>query len=119
MKKATILTFAFISALSMPVIEQAYAGTQTLSGTISDAMCVRKHMMPGKSSTQCAQECVKAGSTYVLVVGDKVYSLNGKTTAIAPFAGRHVQIKGTVNRTTIDVGSIQENGGTSQTAKPM
>jgi hypothetical protein len=108
MKNTAILTLALISALVTPAIQKAYASIQTVDGIVSDSMCVKKHMMPGKSSAQCSQECVKAGSTYVLVAGDKVYSLNGKAATIAPFAGKHVQVQGNVNQKTIDVSSIQE-----------
>jgi hypothetical protein len=108
MKKTAILILALISAFAAPTIQRVYASTQTIDGIVSDSMCAKKHMMPGKSSAQCAQECVKVGSTYVLVVGETVYSLNGKAAAIAPLAGKHVQVQGNVNQKTIDVSSIQE-----------
>lgn len=108
MKNKVLLTFALISSIFPPVVQQLYASTQTVGGVVSDSMCVKKHMMPGKSQAQCIQECVKAGSTYVLVVGDKVFSLNAKPATIAPFAGRHVQVQGNVKEKTIDVTSIQE-----------
>lgn len=50
-------------------------------------------MMPSKSDAQCIQECVKVGSKYVLVVGDNLYTLDARAQAIAPFVGKHVQIR--------------------------
>ena len=48
--------------------------TKSLTGTVSDAMCGKTHMMKGESAAQCTRECVKSGSDYALVVGDKVYT---------------------------------------------
>lgn len=50
---------------------------QTLTRTISDAMCGSKHMMTNVSLAQCVRECVKGGSDYDLISGDKVYMLKG------------------------------------------
>jgi hypothetical protein len=119
MKNTAILTLALISALAASAVQEVYASTQTVDGIVSDSMCAKKHMMPGKSSAQCTQECVKAGSTYVLVAGDKVYSLNGKTATIAPFAGKHVQVQGNVNQKAIDVSSIQEEKTASRAGMQM
>jgi len=40
----------------------AFGAGQTLTGTLGDDMCGKKHMMPGKSDAECTRECVKAGS---------------------------------------------------------
>ena len=98
-----IIISAILTGSVMLLGSQAYAATQTLSGVISDSMCVKKHMMPGKSDSECIRECVKSGSAYVLVVGNKSYTLKGKAAAIAPFAGKHVTIQGTVDNSTIAV----------------
>jgi len=71
-------------------------------------MCIKKHMIPGKTDAECIRECIKGGASYVLVVGDKVYSLNGKATAIEPFAGKHVKVEGDVKQNTITVNAIHE-----------
>jgi len=57
-------------------------------------MCKQKHMMPGKTDAKCTEECVKAGASYALVSGDKVYTLSAKQGIIAPFAGKMVQVQG-------------------------
>ncbi|MGC2249006.1 MAG: hypothetical protein WA609_20550, partial [Terriglobales bacterium] len=46
---------------------------KTLTGEVSDAMCGAKHQMPG-AAADCTRACVKHGSNYALVVGDKVYT---------------------------------------------
>jgi hypothetical protein len=53
---------------------------QVFSGKVSDAMCGANHMMAG-SGAACTQACIRKGSKYALVVGDKVYALdtNDKT----------------------------------------
>ena len=48
--------------------------SQTLTGEVSDAMCGAKHEM-GKPA-DCTRACIKHGSKYALVVGDKVYTLS-------------------------------------------
>ena len=98
-----ILTTSLFTA-ALPV----FAASQSLEGIVSDSMCVKKHMMPGKSDAECIKECVKAGSTYVLVVGDKAYSLKAKPAVVAPFAGKHVQIQGAVKQNAVDVNTIKE-----------
>ena len=81
--------------------------TQTLTGTVSDAMCGKKHMMAGKSAAECTRECVKEGSDYALVVGDKIYTLKGDKTAIDKFAGANVIVKGTTSGNTLTMESIK------------
>jgi hypothetical protein len=108
MRKPYIFTYVILAAVMMPAIGQLHAATQTINGVISDSMCGKKHMMAGKSAAECVQECVKAGSSYALVAGAKVYMLAGKPAAIAPFAGKQVRIEGDVKGGTITVSSIHD-----------
>jgi hypothetical protein len=108
MKKTSILALALISAIMIPAIQQLHAASQTIDGVVSDSMCGKKHMMPDKSDALCVQECVKSGSRYALVVGDKVYTLAGKPQTIAPFAGRRVHIEGSLMDNTITITSISD-----------
>ena len=103
----TIIASAILAVSAMSAGSRAYAATQTLSGVISDSMCVKKHMMPGKSDSECIRECVKSGSAYVIVVGNKSYTLKGKVAAIAPFAGKHATVWGSVDSSTIAVEAIR------------
>ena len=79
---------------------------QTLTGTVTDAMCGKKHMMQGASASKRTRECVKSGSDYALVVGDKIYILKGDKTAIDKFAGANVEVKGKTSGSTVTVESI-------------
>jgi hypothetical protein len=48
---------------------------QVFTGKVSDAMCGANHMMGG-SGADCTKACIRKGSKYALVVGDKVYALD-------------------------------------------
>jgi hypothetical protein len=108
MKKSLILAIALMSGIMIPAIQQLHAASQAIDGIVSDSMCGKKHMMPGKTDAQCVQECVKSGSSYVLVVGDKIYTLAGKPQTIAPLAGKHVHVEGNLKGNTITITSISE-----------
>jgi hypothetical protein len=107
MKKRMIITAAVLFTLLTPALHIAYAASQAFTGVISDSMCKQKHMMPGKTDAQCTEKCVKAGASYVLVSGDKVYTLNAKKGIIAPFAGKKVQVQGNFQGTSITVTAIK------------
>ena len=119
MKKNPIAILTILTASLFSAAIPSYAATRTLDGVISDSMCGKKHMMPGKSDAECIKECVKAGSKYVLVVGDKTYALNGTVASIASFAGKHVQVKGDVNQNAINVTEIHESKGASHAGMTM
>jgi hypothetical protein len=108
MKKTAILTLTLFLAFTMPAMQQALAASQIVEGVVSDSMCGKTHMMPGKTAAQCTEECIKEGSSYVLVAGDKTYTLAGKKAAIAPFAGRHVRVQGDLKDKTLTVTVINE-----------
>lgn len=82
-----------------------FAQATTLTGVVSDQMCGAKHMMAGDAA-KCTRECVKTGSPYALVVGDKVYTLKGHSSELDALAGQSVVVKGAVSGTTIDVASV-------------
>jgi hypothetical protein len=101
-------SFALVTAGLMLTAPFAVAqATKTLTGTVSDAMCGKKHMMKGESAAQCTRDCVKEGSEYALVVGDKVYTLKGDKTAIDKFAGANVVVKGELSGSTVTMESIK------------
>ncbi len=80
---------------------------QTFTGTVSDTMCGAKHtMMPGKPDADCVRACVKSGSDYALVVGNKVYTLKGDKAAIDKFAGQKATVTGSLAGNTIQASSI-------------
>jgi hypothetical protein len=55
----------FLSIVLSNVVASAQS-SQTLTGTVSDAMCGAHHMMQGASAAQCTRECVKRDLTLPL-----------------------------------------------------
>lgn len=82
---------------------------QTFTGVVTDAMCGAKHMMAGDPKG-CLQACVKQGSKYALVVGDKVYTLETSDKAalseLEKLGGEKATVSGTLNGSTIEVSSV-------------
>jgi hypothetical protein len=101
-------SFALVTAGLVLTASFAFAqATETLTGTVSDAMCGNKHMLKGESAAQCTRDCVKEGSDYALVVGDRVYTLKGDKAAIDKLAGANVVVKGTLTGSTVTMESIK------------
>jgi hypothetical protein len=95
-----------VAALVLGTMSLFAQATQTLTGTVSDAMCGAHHMMKDATAAQCTRECVKQGSDFALVSGGKVYILKGDKAQFDKFAGENVIVKGKVSGTTISVDSI-------------
>lgn len=114
MNSSRVLTLvAAVLLLASPVLAQngkkapnGSAAEQSFSGTVSDSMCGKNHMMAGSSPADCTRACVKEGSDYALVSGDKVYTLKGDKAAIDKFAGAPATVKGKLSGNTIQVSSI-------------
>jgi hypothetical protein len=99
-------TVALLAAIALPAFQLARAAAQNFEGVVSDSMCEKKHMMPGKSDADCIAECVKAGSAYVLVANNKAYTLTAKAGVLAAYAGKHVKVQGELKNNTITVAAI-------------
>lgn len=101
-------TIAFAVVLSMP---SAFAApkTESVTGQVGDSMCGAKHEMDG-SPAECTRACIKQGSKYALIQGEKVYTLETKDAAalseLDKLAGANATVKGTVTGTTIAVTSV-------------
>ena len=108
MKLKTVTKSILLMALAASAALAA-SKSQTLTGEVSDAMCGAKHQMPG-SAAECARACVKHGSNYALVVGDKVYTLETSDQPaldqLDKLAGAKAKVTGVVNGTTISVKSV-------------
>src|ERR1039458_4755490 len=105
---AAVLGIQFL--VGMAAIPALAAGkSQTLTGQVSDAMCGAKHEMPTKAA-ECTRGCVKHGSKYALVVGDRVYTLETSDSAaldkLNDLAGAKAKVTGEVDGTTITVKSV-------------
>ena len=79
---------------------------QTYTGTVSDAMCGAKHTMGENDPAKCTRECVKEGSKYALVVGTKVYTLQGETAGLDKYAGGKATVSGTKSGDMITVKAV-------------
>ena len=107
---ATVI-FGMQIAVGMAAVPAIAAGkSQTFTGEVSDAMCGAKHEMPGKAA-DCTRACMKHGSNYALIVGDKVYTLEtSDQTALDKLdelAGAKAKVTGEVDGTTITVKSVR------------
>jgi hypothetical protein len=91
---------------AMPAL--AGGKSQTLTGKVSDAMCGAKHEMGDAAA--CTRSCIKHGSKYALVVGDKVYTLETSDQAtlakLNDLAGTPAKVTGDVDGDTITVKSV-------------
>jgi hypothetical protein len=98
-----------IGLAAVPALSAGKSQTQTLTGEVSDAMCGAKHEMKGKAA-DCTRVCMKHGSQYALVVGDKVYALETSDKValekLNDLAGAKAKVTGEVDGTTIAVKSV-------------
>jgi len=85
------------------------AKPQAFTGKVSDAICGANHMMGGEAS-DCTRVCVRKGSKYALVVGDKVYALDTSDKAtldqLDKLADQQVKVTGEANGNSIAVLSV-------------
>ena len=95
-----------VAALALGAAGLFAQASQTITGTVSDAMCGAHHMMKDATPAQCTRECVKQGSDFALVSEGKLYTLKGDKAQFDKFAGQKVVVKGEVPGTTISVNSI-------------
>lgn len=94
---------------------QASGAQKTLTGIVSDSMCGATHMAKDKSPAECTRLCVQQGQKYALVVGKKVYTLEGHAAELDKLAGQRATVKGTVSGDTVTVSSVApaQKGGKS------
>ena len=92
------------------LVGTAVAAGDKFTGEVSDAMCGAKHAMSG-SNAECTRACVRKGSSYALVVGDKVFTLktDDKATVaeLEKLAGEKATVSGTADGDTIAVSSVR------------
>lgn len=100
------LTLAAMLLAAVSVMFAAKA--ETFTGEVSDSMCGAKHGMSDKAA--CTRACVKKGSNYALVVGDKVYTLQSSDDAtkakLDKLAGEKAKVTGTAEGDNIQVSKV-------------
>jgi len=99
---STVVILGIAFTLSLPSFGSDKE--QSLTGTVSDAMCGAKH---AGEAASCTRGCVKKGSKYALVVGDKVYTLSGGDADLDKLAGQKATVKGTVDGDNVKVASVK------------
>jgi hypothetical protein len=102
----TAFALAVVVALTL-LVEAQTAVKQRLTGVVTDSMCGAKHMIAGRTDAECTRICVKQGMQYALLVGDKLYTLQGDTAAIDKYAGQRATATGTVDGNTVKVDMIK------------
>jgi hypothetical protein len=118
---ATTLASSLVFALAFAAVTAAIGGEsaqaadepqldpitteQTFSGVITDARCDARHTNRQKNASECSRVCVRHGSNYVIIDGDKKYELIGELRQIAEFAGQRVSLAGVLDGQTIKVSS--------------
>lgn len=101
--KSAMLTAAFTLIAFTTAAPQ---GKQTtLSGKVTDVACGAEHKMKNMAPADCARACAKK-SGWALVVGDKVYKMQGHDADFDKYAAENVTVKGTLNGDTMTVTSV-------------
>ncbi len=107
----TFSTMLMAAQMQMPANSPASgksdsAAPKTLTGIVSDSMCGAQHMEKDKSAAECTRECVKKGTKYALVVGKKVYTLDGHEAELDKLAGDRATVKGSMMGEMVMVESV-------------
>ena len=103
----TLRTVMITAAFTLiAVTTAALQGKETtLTGKVSDVACGATHKMKNMSEADCARACAKKAG-YALVVGDKVYKLQGHEEDFDKYAAENVTVKGTLNGETMMVTAV-------------
>lgn len=99
---------ALLLLCGVATLSPAAGKSQTFTGEVSDSMCGAKHMSADKAG--CTRACVKKGSSYALVSGDKVYTLKSDDKAVQDkldsLAGEKAKVMGMADGDTITVSKV-------------
>lgn len=107
MKRSFLKLIAAMFLVVLVATAGAANNQTTLTGVLTDDMCTKKHMMPGKANADCVRECIKHGAKYVVVSSGKVYELSGKKEQFDPLAGKKVKLVGELKGKSFAVESIE------------
>lgn len=81
-------------AQDLPQETAPHHGT-SFTGLITDSHCGARHMRKSNlTSTECARACYRKGASYVLVDGNRRYTLIGGEDAISKLVGERVRVTG-------------------------
>ena len=80
--------------------------TEELTGIVSDATCQGRHNRKAVTDYGCTRKCVGDGADYALVVGHRVYILEGHRADLDKFAGGRATVSGRVTENRVIVDSV-------------
>ncbi len=84
----------FIVIAFLVFVLSLFASQTTITGVLTDDMCTKKHMMPGKANSDCVRDCIKHGAKYVVVSQGRTIELQGKHEELSDLAGKKVTVTG-------------------------
>jgi len=90
------------------------AAEQTWVAEISDSACAMKHEsgvenVPPPPANECVANCIRGGSKYVIVAGDKVFQIaNQNAAGLATLAGSKVKITGELKGDAVTISKIEK-----------
>lgn len=83
-------------------LSEAHPAATTFSGMITDSHCGARHMRNSRqNAAECARACFRRGASYVLVDGDRRYTLVGGEGTLSKLAGERANVTGTRQGDTI------------------
>ena len=85
----------------------------TFTGTVSDSFCGRHHyMLKGANEAECTRYCIAHQGNYVLVVGDKLYTLENRPGHVLDaLAGKKARVTGSlVGNNVLELDTVSPSG---------
>jgi hypothetical protein len=83
-----------ILSLILMFARSVFGSQATVTGILTDNMCTKKHMVPGKPNADCVRECIKHGAKYVVLSKGQAFELQGKQGLFNDLAGKKVAVTG-------------------------
>lgn len=94
----------FLMAVTIGSLFAACALAETMTGTISDAVCGAKHAAAAAGDTACVKSCIKRGAAPVLVSDGKVYQIAAASRdKVVALAGQKVTVNGKIEGDTVTI----------------
>lgn len=106
------VVFGLVAAALVLAGPASISAAETWKGTISDAMCGKRHAADEHGATKetsqsCVEKCIKGGGEYVFVSGDKVLKIaNQDFKELKAHAGHYVELTGELKDGTVTVSKI-------------
>ena len=84
------------NAVPAAPLSPAPSSAKTFSGMITDSHCGARHMRTSRlNPAECARACFRKGASYILVDGDRRYTLVGGDESLSRLAGERANVLGT------------------------